>query len=192
MHRTLGIGCRLWGGRTLLWAATGPAAQEIIADVRIAIDDLSTPEIADFLAAHLAQMRSVSPPESVHALDLDALRKPEVTFWTVTDEDVLVGCGALKTIEPGHAEIKSMRTAPEYTNRGIAGMLLRHIVHEAEKLGVRRLSLETGSFDFFAPARRLYEKFGFEYCEPFADYELDPNSVYMTKVLEGGAPAQLD
>jgi putative acetyltransferase len=151
--------------------------------VRIEIDDLSSPGIAEFLAAHLDQMRSISPPESVHALDLDALRSPDVTFWTVKDGDILTGCGALKTIDAGHAEIKSMRTAPEYTNRGIATMLLRHIVDEAEKRGLNRLSLETGSFAFFAPARALYEKFGFEYCGPFAGYEADPNSVYMTKVL---------
>jgi putative acetyltransferase len=157
--------------------------QEDHTNVRIDIDDLSTPGIADFLAAHIEQMRSVSPPESMHALDLDALRKPDVTFWTVMDADVLAGCGALKTIDSEHAEIKSMRTAPEYQNRGVASMLLQHIIGEAEKMGVCRLSLETGSFAFFAPARRLYEKFGFEYCEPFADYESDPNSVYLTKLL---------
>jgi putative acetyltransferase len=154
--------------------------------VKIGIDDLSDPRIADFLAAHIEQLRAVTPPESMHALDLNALRAPEVTFWTVTDGDVLAGCGALKALDSGHAEIKSMRTAPEYRNRGVATMVLRHIVTAAEELGFRRVSLETGSFPFFAPARALYEKVGFEYCEPFEGYEADPNSVYLTKVLDGG------
>jgi putative acetyltransferase len=151
--------------------------------VRIVIDDLSGPEIADFLAAHVEEMRSVSPPESKHALDLGGLRRPEVTFWSVMDGDVLVGCGALKALDPSHAEIKSMRTAPEYQNRGVASGLLQHIFGEAKKLGFSRLSLETGSAAFFAPARKIYEKAGFEYCEPFADYKNDPNSVYLTKVI---------
>ncbi|HST82505.1 MAG TPA: GNAT family N-acetyltransferase [Kineosporiaceae bacterium] len=151
--------------------------------MRIVIDDLSGPEIADFLAAHIEEMRSVSPPESKHALDLGGLRKPEVTFWSVLDGDVLVGCGALKALDPSHAEIKSMRTASEYKNRGVASGLLRHIFSEAKKMGFSRLSLETGSAAFFAPARKMYQKAGFEYCEPFAGYQNDPNSVYLTKVI---------
>jgi putative acetyltransferase len=145
--------------------------------------DLSSPQVADFLAAHVEEMKSVTPPESKHALDLDGLRKPEVTFWTVMDGDALAGCGAIKALDPGHAEVKSMRTAPEYKNRGVASLLLQHIFGEAKRMEFSRLSLETGSFEFFLPARKLYEKFGFQYCEPFAGYEKDPNSVHMTKVL---------
>ena len=160
--------------------------------MRIVIDDLSGPDVAGFLAAHVEEMRSVSPPESKHALDLEGLRAPEVTFWTVLDGDILAGCGAIKTIDPGHAEIKSMRTAPEYKNRGIASSLLQHIFDEATKRGFTRLSLETGSSAFFVPARKLYEKAGFEYCEPFAEYKKDPNSVYLTKVLRPGNACRLN
>jgi putative acetyltransferase len=151
--------------------------------MNIIIDDLSGPEIAEFLEAHINEMRSVTPPESKHALDLDGLRKPEVTFWTMLDGDEVVASGALKEMDAGHAEIKSMRTAPSYKRRGVASRMLEHLLAEARRRGYTRLSLETGSFEFFAPARALYEKFGFEYCEPFADYKKDPNSVHMTKVL---------
>jgi putative acetyltransferase len=149
----------------------------------IIIDDLSGPEIAEFLAAHVQEMRSVTPLESKHALDLDGLRKPEVTFWTVYDTGTLIGSGAIKGLYADHAEIKSMRTAPSRKRSGIASALLKHIISEARKMGFSRLSLETGSTDFFLPARRLYEKFGFEYCGPFADYKDDPNSVFMTRTL---------
>jgi len=151
--------------------------------VRIVIDDLSGPEIAELLQAHLDEMRLVSPPESVHALDLDRLRAPGVTFWSVRDGETLAGCGAMKALDAGHAEIKSMRTAAGYQQRGVASTLLRHIIAEAVSHGYSRLSLETGSQDFFAPARGLYAKFGFEYCGPFADYCEDPHSVFMTKQL---------
>jgi putative acetyltransferase len=151
--------------------------------MKIAVDDLSGPEIADFLARHVEQMRSVSPPGSSHALDLDALRTPGVTFWTALDGETLLGCGALKALDAGHAEIKSMRTSPAHQNRGVGSALLRHIITEAARAGYSRLSLETGSFEFFAPARALYTKFGFEYCGPFADYREDPHSVFMTKDL---------
>ena len=151
--------------------------------MEIAIDDLTGPEIADFLAAHIADMRSVSPPESKHALDLDALRVPDITFWSVTDAGLIVGCGALKRLDAAHAELKSMRTASALKRRGIASMLLGHIITEAAAMGFTRLSLETGSASFFEPARRLYGKFGFLFCEPFSDYIPDPNSVFMEKIL---------
>ncbi|GAA3827846.1 GNAT family N-acetyltransferase [Sphaerisporangium flaviroseum] len=151
--------------------------------MKIIVDDLSGPEIAGFLDAHVREMRSLTPPESVHALDLDGLRKPEITFWSVLDGDVLVGCGAIKRLDALHAEVKSMRTAPTRKQRGIGSLLLKHMISESERMGFTRLSLETGATEFFLPARRLYEKHGFDYCEPFADYRLDPNSVYMTRVL---------
>ncbi|MFJ5547329.1 GNAT family N-acetyltransferase [Streptomyces sp. NPDC093225] len=151
--------------------------------MKIAVDDLSGPEIAAFLDAHVRQMREITPLESKHALDLDGLRRPEVTFWSATDEGRLVGCGAIKRLDGGHAELKSMRTDPALTRRGIASGLLGHIISEARALGLTRLSLETGAADFFAPARALYEKFGFEYCAPFADYAEDPSSAFMTRLL---------
>ncbi|MET8146088.1 GNAT family N-acetyltransferase [Sphaerisporangium sp. NPDC005288] len=154
-----------------------------MSSIEIVVDDLSGPPIAEFLQAHLAEMRSITPPESVHALDLDALRKPDVTFWSVMDGGILVGCGAIKRLDAEHAEVKSMRTAPRRKRSGVATLLLEHIIGEARREGFTRLSLETGSQEFFLPARRLYEKLGFAYCEPFADYGHDPNSVYMTRTL---------
>jgi putative acetyltransferase len=151
--------------------------------MQIVIDDLSGPQIAGFLDEHVREMLSVSPPESKHALDLDGLRQPEVTFWTVRDGDTLVGCGAIKRLDATHAEVKSMRTSPARKRSGVASLLLGHIIGEAARMGLRRLSLETGSAGFFAPARRLYEKFGFEYCEPFGDYRPDPSSVFLTRAL---------
>jgi putative acetyltransferase len=151
--------------------------------MHIATDDLSGPEIAEFLNEHLQQMRAQSPPESTHALDLDALRKPGVTFWTVHDDGALVGCGALKELDPAHAELKSMRTRPARQRSGIGSLLLAHIIGEATAMGFTRLSLETGSDDAFLPARNLYAKFGFTVCPPFASYRPDPNSTFMTRVL---------
>lgn len=152
-------------------------------DLRITLDDLSSPEIADFLAEHIKDMLSVSPPESKHALDLEGLRRPEIAFWTVWDGDTLAGCGALKALDAAHGEIKSMRTAPAYRGRGVGSLMLRHIIREAERRGYRRLSLETGSMAFFEPARRLYTRHGFTYCPPFGNYREDPNSVFMTLSL---------
>jgi len=151
--------------------------------VRIVRDDLAGPEIAAFLEEHLREMRSVTPPESKHALDLDGLRRPDVAVWSVWDGDTLVGCGALKRLDDDHAEIKSMRTLAARRRGGVGSLLLRHLVTEARRAGCRRLSLETGSADFYLPARRLYERHGFRPCEPFADYRHDPNSVYLTLEL---------
>ncbi|WP_329246038.1 GNAT family N-acetyltransferase [Actinoallomurus sp. NBC_01490] len=151
--------------------------------MNIVVDDLSGPQIAGFLNEHVQQMRSITPLESKHALDLDGLREPEVTFWSVMDGEVVVGCGAIKKLDATHAELKSMRTAPARKRTGIASLLLKHIITETRRLGFTRLSLETGSAEFFLPARKLYEKFGFHPCEPFADYQPDPNSVYMTRLL---------
>jgi putative acetyltransferase len=152
--------------------------------LRILVDDLQGPEIIALLQEHLAEMRSVSPPESVHALDLPGLRKPEITFWTVWLGSELAGCGALKELGPEHGEIKSMRTARHHKRKGIAASVVRHILGEAARRGYRRLSLETGSQPHFAPARSLYASFGFQNCGPFGDYVEDPNSVFMTKVLK--------
>lgn len=146
-------------------------------------DDLDGPEVAELLVEHLRDMYATSPPESVHALDLDQLRQPEITFWTLWDGAVLAGCGALKQLNATHGEIKSMRTAQDYRRRGVGAQMLQHIIDEARQRGYQRLSLETGSMEYFAPARELYRRFGFIECGPFADYVLDPYSVFMTKVI---------
>lgn len=157
--------------------------------MRIEIDDLSRPEIHALLAEHLRHMHELSPPESVHALDLGGLQAADVTFWSVWDEGgVLAGCGALKQLSPRHGEVKSMRTPAGRRRQGAGRAVLAHIVDEARRRGYRRLSLETGSMAAFAPAQRLYESFGFTYCGPFAGYVEDPNSVFMTLELQP-APA---
>ena len=149
----------------------------------IKLDDLSSPAIAELLSEHLRDMYEQSPPGSVHALDLEDLKKPEITFWAIWDGDVLVGCGALKELDHEHGEIKSMRTAHAFRGKGAGKFILRHIIDEARSRGYKRLSLETGSMAFFDPARQLYESYGFSYCGPFDHYILDPNSVFMTMEL---------
>jgi putative acetyltransferase len=151
--------------------------------MEIRLDDLGGAEIRALLAEHLESMHRLSPPESVHALDVAALLKPDVTFWTVWSTGELVGCGALKELSPAHGEVKSMRTASAHRRKGVARAMLKHIIAEARRRSYARLSLETGSMPAFGPARRLYESFGFKYCGPFADYIEDPNSVFLTRTL---------
>jgi putative acetyltransferase len=152
--------------------------------MQIVVDDLSGPEIAAFLAEHVRQMHATTPLEYAFALDLDALRRPDITFWSATDDGgTLVGCAALKRLDPAHAELKSMRTAPARTRSGIASRILDHIIAEARQRGFRRMSLETGTAEYFQPARTLYVKFGFEYCAPFGDYEPSPHNTFMTRLL---------
>ena len=142
-------------------------------------DDPGAGDVLTLLQEHLADMYATSPPESVHALDPDALRDPAITFWTVREDGVLLGCGALKELSPQQGEIKSMRTASPARGRGVAGLVLRGIVAAAHARGYRALLLETGTEDFFAPARRLYARHGFTECRPFGGYSEDPNSVFM-------------
>ena len=146
---------------------------------------LDRAEVGELLREHLRSLAQLSPPESMHALDLDSLREPAITFWTVWDGEALLGCGALKELDSRHGEIKSMRTAAKYLRQGVAQRMLQHILEEAQRRAYRRLSLETGSMAAFAPARRLYASCGFTECEPFADYVVDPNSVFMTRQLPG-------
>ncbi len=146
-------------------------------------DDLSRPEIRALLEEHLRSMHSISPPESVHALSLEGLRKPDISFWTVWSGGQLLGCGALKEINARHGEVKSMRTVAAHRRNGVARAMLTHIIREAQNRNYTRLSLETGSQSAFEPARRLYESFGFSYCPPFEGYIEDPNSVFMTRLL---------
>ena len=153
------------------------------APMEIRVDDLRGAAIIDLLQLHLRSVALHSPPESIHALDLAALRKPDITFWSVWQHDDLLGCGALKALDAHHGEIKSMRTVPRQLRKGVAAALLAHIIDEATKRRYGRLSLETGSMAAFAPARALYAGFGFVACGPFADYVEDPYSVFMSKDL---------
>jgi putative acetyltransferase len=156
---------------------------ERTADMRIERDDPGRDDVQRLLAGHLADMYATSPAESVHALDHAALSSPAITFWTARQEEELLGCGALKELGPGEGEIKSMRTAAHARGRGVATLLLARIQADARERGYTRLFLETGSQEFFAPARRLYQRHGFEECAPFAGYAPDPNSVFMTQDL---------
>jgi putative acetyltransferase len=157
---------------------------QVIFLVDIRIDDLSGSEIRELLEEHLANMRLISPPESIHALPLERLREPAITFWTVWENGDLLGCGALKELDAQHGEIKSMRTSSRHLRKGVAKTLLDYIIGEARRRGYHRLSLETGSMEAFEPARQLYAAAGFTFCASFADYIEDPNSVFMTKKLK--------
>lgn len=149
----------------------------------IRVDDLQGDAIKDLLRLHLDAMHQHSPPESVHALDVEALRHPSITFWTAYAHGELLGCGALKRLSPDHGELKSMRTADAHLRKGVARALLRHIESAARAEGMGRLSLETGSTAPFAAALRLYACEGSVECGPFGDYGLDPFSIFMTKSL---------
>ena len=151
--------------------------------MNIIVDDLRGPEIRHLLQQHLDGMALHSPPESVHALDLDGLRRPDITFWTVWDGAELMGCGALKALDSRHAEIKSMRTATPHLRKGVARAMLLHILDAARGREYQRLSLETGSAQAFVPAHRLYASLGFDFCGPFAGYAEDPYSVFMTRAV---------
>lgn len=151
--------------------------------MNIQIEDPRTPDITALLEEHLADMASISPPESVHALDLNGLTHESVTFWAARLNGELLGCGALKSHGQEIGEIKSMRTASAHRRRGVALRLLNHIVDYARDKNYRQLSLETGSQPEFIPARQMYMRFGFRICEPFAKYQPDPNSTFMTIAL---------
>ena len=162
-----------------------PNVQDSEAELRLHIreDDLRDERIARFLREHLDDMHEITPPESVHALDLEALRAPDITFWSAWEGDELLGCGALKELDSTRGEIKSMRTAKAHRGRGVGSKILEHIIEEAKRRGYNCLNLETGSMSEFASARALYQRYGFEYRGPFAHYIDDPNSVFMTKTL---------
>lgn len=143
-------------------------------------DDLTREPVRGLIAEHLGDMYATSPADKVHALDHAGLREDGVSFWTVWDGGTLLGCGALKELSPAEGEIKAMRTRAEARGRGVAAHMLGFLLAESRDRGYRTVSLETGSQDFFAPARRLYARHGFVVCPPFGDYRADPNSVFMT------------
>jgi putative acetyltransferase len=147
--------------------------------LNIEIDDLRRPAVHALLEEHLQNMRAISPPESVHALDLNKLRSPDITFWSAWDGAILLGCGALKELGPAHGEIKSMRTPAALRRRGAGRAILAHILTVARSRSYTLLSLETGSAPEFKAAHALYESVGFVVCGPFADYTADPFSVFM-------------
>jgi putative acetyltransferase len=151
--------------------------------VHIIEGGLDDPRVVDLLHTHRTRARAETAPESAHALDPSGLRAPEMTFWSVWEDDAVVGIGALKRLSADHGELKSMYTAEAARGRGVGSAILRHIMAAARARGMARLSLETGSWPYFAPARALYARHGFVECPPFGDYLPDPNSVFMTLAL---------
>ena len=151
--------------------------------MRIQPADFADPGLARFLEDHLRDMEPTAPPESRHALDLSGLQAPGVRVWVGVLDGRIVATAALAPVDPGHEELKSMRTDPQVRGQGIATTMLAHVIADARARGVRRISLETGSMAFFAAARALYARNGFVECEPFGEYVLDPHSVYMTRLL---------
>ncbi len=149
----------------------------------IALDDPRAPDIVSLLERHLAFARQNSPPEDVHALDLDGLTGPDIAFFSCRQDGQLLGIGALRTLDAEHGELKSMHTAEPARGRGVGAAMVAHLLFEARRQGLHRVSLETGTMDAFVPARTLYARAGFEPCEPFGDYQLSPNSTCMTQVL---------
>ncbi len=152
--------------------------------VRITQGDFGDPRVVDLLHTHLTSARVQTAPGSAHALDLAGLQSPDISFWTIWHDETLLGVGALKRLSPNHGEVKSMHTARSLRRRGAGRAMLDHIIATARARGMSRLSLETGSWDYFRPARELYRSRGFVECPPFADYVPDPNSVFMTLDLE--------
>jgi len=153
--------------------------------MRIIQGDLSDPRVADLLRTHLTNARAQTAPGSAHALDASGLQLPDTSFWTIWEDEMLLGCGALRRLSTDHGEVKSMHTAQSMRRRGVGSAMLHHIIATARASGMSRLSLETGSWEYFRPAHALYRGHGFVECPPFADYVLDPNSVFMSLDLRG-------
>ena len=151
--------------------------------MRIVDGGLDDPRVQALLAHHYITARAQTARGSAHALDLSGLKSQDIQFWAAWEGESVVGIGALKRLSPSHGEVKSMHTAASHRRRGVAGAMLRHIIHAARELGLSRLSLETGSWPYFDPARELYRRHGFVECPPFGSYALDPHSVFMTLEL---------
>ncbi len=138
------------------------------------------PEVNSLLTKHFIELRSVSPEGSAHVLDIPGLKIPSIKFWSLWDNDQLIGCGALKFLSEEHGEFKSIRVDDKHRKKGMGEKIISHLIYQAKKIGIKKLSIETGAGDFFLPARKLFSKFGFKKCPPFAHYKDDPNSCYYT------------
>lgn len=143
-------------------------------------NNFDDPLVNDLLIKHFKELRSVSPEGSTHVLDITGLKVPSIKFWSLWEENELLGCGALKFLEKNHGEFKSIRIADKFRGKGLGTKIIEHLIVEAAKLDIKKLSIETGAGDFFIPARKLFVKFGFKSCEPFAHYKTDPNSCFFT------------
>ncbi len=146
-------------------------------------DNFDHPEVNELLTKHFIELRAASPEGSAHVLDIPGLKVPSIKFWSLWEEEQLMGCGALKFIDKNHGEFKSIRVHDKFRNKGKGIKIINHLIEEAQKLNIKRISLETGAGDFFEPARKLFHKCEFQPCEPFAHYKEDKNSIYLTKLI---------
>ena len=146
--------------------------------------NFDNPEVNELLKKHFIELRSASPEGSAHVLDISGLKVPSIKFWSLWSQEKLIGCGALKFLSKDHGEFKSIRIHDNYRKQGQGVNVINHLINEAKKLKIKRLSIETGAGDFFLPARKLFEKTGFTVCEPFAHYKKDVNSVYLTMLID--------
>tara|TARA_B100001057_G_scaffold144077_1_gene143820 strand:- start:92 stop:559 length:468 start_codon:yes stop_codon:yes gene_type:complete len=140
-------------------------------------------EVNELLTKHFIELRAASPEGSAHVLDIPGLRIPSIKFWSLWEKDELLGCGALKFLENGHGEFKSIRIHDNFRNKGNGSKIINYLIEEAKKLGIKRLSIETGAGEFFEPARKLFKRCNFKLCGPFAHYKEDKNSIYLTKLI---------
>ena len=145
--------------------------------------NFDNPEVDELLTKHFVELKAASPEGSTHVLDITGLKVPSIKFWSLWENDLLMGCGALKFLDKEHGEFKSIRIHNDFRNQGNGINVINHLINEAKKLDINRLSIETGAGDFFIPARKLFKKCGFETCKPFAHYKEDVNSVYLTKII---------
>ena len=143
-------------------------------------NNFDDPQVNELLIKHFKELRSVSPEGSTHVLDIPGLKVPSIKFWSLWENEKLVGCGALKFLDKKHGEFKSIRIADNFRGKGLGVRIIDHLITEAKKLNIEKLSIETGSGSFFNSARKLFQKCGFKPCEPFAHYKEDPNSCYFT------------
>jgi putative acetyltransferase len=145
--------------------------------------NFDNPKVHELLIKHFIELRSVSPEGSAHVLDIAGLKDPSIKFWSLWEESDLMGSGALKFLDEEHGEFKSIRISDNFRGKGNGTKVINHLINEAKKLNIKRLSLETGAGDFFLTARKLFNKLGFEPCEPFSHYKKDINSIYMTMLI---------
>ena len=141
------------------------------------------PKVNDLLIKHFIELRSASPEGSAHVLDINGLKAKSIKFWSLWENEQLMGCGALKFLDKNHGEFKSIRVADKFRNNGNGEKIISHLINKAKKLNINKISIETGSGDFFKPARKLFYQFGFKNCEPFAHYKEDINSCYMSMLI---------
>jgi len=142
------------------------------------------PEVNDLLTRHFVELRGASPEGSAHVLDIPGLKTSSIKFWSLWEDNKLLGCGALKFLDKDHGEFKSIRIHDDFRNKGYGAQIINHLINESKKLNIKKLSIETGAGSFFAPARKLFDNCGFKPCPPFAHYKEDINSLYLTKVLK--------